>query len=292
MDCRLWMLAIATVCVAAVDAGGRAIRPSGRATGATMAPVGEAPHIVRIVAKDFGFEAPAEIPAGLTTIQIVNQGHEFHEAALLRLDSGRSYRDFVATISAPGKSPSWIVAAGGVIAASPGGDTSRVTVVLAPGHYVLLCPIAGKDHVQHMAKGMMQPLTVTTPTSGGDTQTAEPVPDLEIAMTEFAFTPSKPVVRGPHVVRIENRGQQNHEALIIKLGAGVALDDAFAWGAKQEGPPPFQMVGGLTAIAAGRHGYLRITFASGHYALLCFEDDPIDGKPHVAHGMIKEFSIP
>ncbi len=33
------------------------------------------------------------------------------------------------------------------------------------------------------------------------------------------------------------------------------------------------------------------TLTPGNYALLCFDSDDGDGKPHIAHGMIKEFAI-
>jgi len=33
------------------------------------------------------------------------------------------------------------------------------------------------------------------------------------------------------------------------------------------------------------------TFTAGDYALLCFVPDAKDGKPHLAHGMVKQFSV-
>ncbi len=37
--------------------------------------------------------------------------------------------------------------------------------------------------------------------------------------------------------------------------------------------------------------YLPVDLAAGNYLLVCFLPDAKDGKPHLAHGMIKEFTI-
>ena len=42
---------------------------------------------------------------------------------------------------------------------------------------------------------------------------------------------------------------------------------------------------------AGAHGFFTATLAAGKYVFLCFVPDQKDGKPHVAHGMLKEVTV-
>ena len=37
--------------------------------------------------------------------------------------------------------------------------------------------------------------------------------------------------------------------------------------------------------------YLPVDLESGEYGILCFLPDAKDGKPHVAHGMLRQISV-
>ena len=60
----------------------------------------EAP--VTIVARDFAFDAPDTIPAGMTTIHFVNRGPDLHHAMLVRLDGNHTAADFAKAMEADG----------------------------------------------------------------------------------------------------------------------------------------------------------------------------------------------
>ena len=45
-------------------------------------------HVITIVASDTHYDAPDTVLAGLTTIRLVTQGAEPHQAALLRITGG------------------------------------------------------------------------------------------------------------------------------------------------------------------------------------------------------------
>ena len=55
--------------------------------------------------------------------------------------------------------------------------------------------------------------------------------------------------------------------------------------------PPERSLGGITGIAKGRTVDIPTSFTPGDYALLCFVPDAKDGKPHLAHGMVKQFTV-
>lgn|SRR2546425_5212765 len=60
---------------------------------------------------------------------------------------------------------------------------------------------------------------------------------------------------------------------------------------RMKGPPPALPVGGIVGLTKGRHALFTVTLAAGKYVLVCFVPDEKDGKPHLAHGMVKEFTI-
>lgn len=55
-------------------------------TGASVAAAPIAPAVVTVTAKDYSYEAPDTITAGMTTLRLVNQGKELHHIQLVRLD--------------------------------------------------------------------------------------------------------------------------------------------------------------------------------------------------------------
>ena len=116
-------------------------------------------------AREFAFIAPASIAAGTTTFRLVNDGKEVHQISIFQLAKGKTLVDFAAAMKANKPAP-WAVGVGGPNAAGPG-QTIDATVTLDAGNYILVCwvPSPGAP-VPHMAKGMIQPLSVTAP--GGD----------------------------------------------------------------------------------------------------------------------------
>src|SRR5690606_26167742 len=101
-------------------------------------PVAAAPAEVIVTATDGALRAPDTIPAGWTTVRLVNQGDEIHMAQLMRIDDGRTLEDIIQYYSEPfatrGPRPAWLKLLGGPTAAGPRGTTSA-TQYLEPGSY-------------------------------------------------------------------------------------------------------------------------------------------------------------
>ena len=247
----------------------------------------DASPTVTVIATDFAFNAPAEIPAGMTTMTMVNHGQEMHQVQLIRLANGKTVNDLVATFTQPGPPPAWAVSFGGPNAAVPGAS-SQATVMLAPGNYVMICAVPSPDHVPHFGKGMMRPLTVTAAQN-----VANPTPqsDITVTMTEYAFNLSAPLTAGTHTLRINNQGKQDHEAVLVRFAPGKSMKDLVAWVDNQVGPPPGTPLGGLTDMSSGADGFFTVNLTPGNYALVCFVPNAKNGKPHAAYGMTKEFTI-
>lgn len=73
---------------------------------------------LRIVAVDYGYQLPKEIPAGPTRLELVNQGRELHHAQLIRLEHGKTLAD-LAKLQPGSPPPSWVVPVGGPGAVDP-----------------------------------------------------------------------------------------------------------------------------------------------------------------------------
>ena len=265
----------------------------GTAACAKPAPKAAGPNVVTITAADYAFAVPETVPAGLTTLRLVNQGKELHHASLIRLKDGKTVADFQSGLQAAMQShappPPWISFAGGPNAVTPG-DTGTVTQTLEPGTYVFVCWIPSPDGTPHIMKGMMHPMVVAAAQAPAAT---EPAARLSIKLTDYDFAFSEPLTAGTHTVRVENAGAQPHEIVITALPPGKTLQDFMAWEkGGEKGPlPTGNWLGGVAALDAGGHAQFTTTFAPGNYLLLCFWPDAKDGKPHIVHGMAKQITV-
>jgi hypothetical protein len=246
-----------------------------------------APAVVTVIATDYAFRAPAEIPAGLTTFRLVNQGPSLHHIQLIKLAEGKTADDFFAAMKAGGPFPKWATEAGGPNPPEVG-DTALATVPLEPGNYVMLCFVPSADGQPHVMKGMATPLTVTG--SGAGNQ-PEPKADLTMTLVDYSFQLSQPLSAGRHLIRVENAGGQPHEVAIIKLKPGKTPMDFAQWGEKPVGPSPATIHGGVSGIMPGTHAFVDVDLTPGEYGLLCFVPDSKDGKPHFVHGMVQTIKV-
>ena len=244
---------------------------------------------VSMSAFDFGFRGPDSIPAGMTTLTLVNEGQDLHHQQLVKLPEGMTAEGFLTALAEGGPEappPPGVVFAGGVSVLGPGGQGS-VTLNLAEGAYVVVCFLPGPEGVPHFALGMSTPLTVTAPEAP---LAAEPDAEISIDLVEFAFNISATIPSGTQTVRIVNRGDQDHEAFLVRLAPDAIADDFIAF-VLSEGPPPGLPLGGIQAIASGAGGFFTADFEPGNYALICFIPDEETGTPHAFLGMVSEFTV-
>lgn len=272
-------------------AGCKAERPSTENAGApaTSAEAPKAaPTVVRVEAKDFAFDAPAQFPAGVVTIQLSNHGKEIHQAQLVKLEDGKTIQDLAAAMKTHGPPPSWMKFVGGPNAVAPGHEVGA-TSVLEPGNYAYLCFIPSPDGVMHAAKGMVRPFEVTAAPAGA--ATALPETDVTIKLVDYDFQASKPLVAGKQRILVENGGPQGHELVLVKLAPGKKIEDFATWAENMKGPRPAELVGGVVVLGPGTQGTFTADLTAGDYGLICFVPDSKDGKMHMSHGMMKNIKV-
>lgn len=256
-------------------------------TAATVATATPAPKVVTVHAKDFSYDGPSEIPAGMTTFNLINDGPSLHQLEIIRLDSGRTMQDLERELAMPALPPTWAVWEGGPNASDPG-KGSNATLNLVPGNYVMICMVNVPDGIPHFAKGMIKPFTVTADPAGPPA--TAPTADEYVNLLDYTFEFSKPLTAGTHTFSVTNTATQPHELQLVRLAPGKSLQNLKAWIAKPVGPPPGSAIGGIAPFLGGTK-YFTADITPGNYALVCFVPDAKDGKPHFMHGMIKEITV-
>lgn len=259
---------------------------SGAEMASTAAPT---PNVVTFHALDFAFTGPAQIPAGLTTLRLVNDGAEPHHMQVVKLESGKTVEDLLTAVATPGPPPDWVSFRGGPNGIDPGG-VANSTQFLEAGQYALLCIIPSfYDGVLHVAKGMHATLEVVATDAPA---AAEPTADLVMELIDYGFQLSTDITAGTKTIRVVNNGSQWHEVVIARLAEGKTVADFGAWaGSGFQGEPPASFIGGVVALDAGAHSYFTADFSEGDYLLLCFLPDAKDGKEHIEHGMMKVIHV-
>jgi hypothetical protein len=252
---------------------------------APIAPLSKA-RVVRVVGRDFSFDAPDVLPAGLTEFRFLNKGPSLHHMALLKLAAGKTVDDVRAAFAKPGPMPGWMKEVGGPNAGAPGVE-SNATLMLEPGNYAIIC-FVDLGGPPHFTKGMVKGLRVVP---GKIAAVARPKPDVTATLFDYGFRLSQPVKAGTRTIRVYNAGKQHHEVELVQLAPGATAASVLQWMGKMEGPPPGKALGGVAGIGAGLSQSFTADFARGKYALICFLPDVKDGKPHFAHGMIQEITV-
>lgn len=242
-----------------------------------LSPAGLPGHVVDIVARDFFLQAPDTIPAGLTTLRFrVLQGE--HIAILVRLDSGHTALDLLRARREGHPRPAWMHFLGGPGFPAPTG-TANATMMLVPGHYVLLCDVAGPDGVRHLEKGMFHPLVVRRQTSSPHVAPSLPRPDAVVKMRDHHFVFSGAIRAGVRVLRVTNEGSVMHEFRMVRVLPGHTGRESMAWTPANKTPRPDEDLTALVGIMPGGELTTTVALTQGEYVVLCV--------PQLARGMIQ-----
>ncbi|MCC7053137.1 MAG: hypothetical protein IT355_07695 [Gemmatimonadaceae bacterium] len=116
-------------------------------------------QFIKVIARDYVFDAPATVQAGIATIQLVNQGADIHHLTVQELPAGRTVKEFF-DATRVGRAPSWSRSLGQTATIANGTETF-ISFRMPPGRYILSCIIPASDGRSHVAKGMYQLITAT-----------------------------------------------------------------------------------------------------------------------------------
>lgn len=272
------------------------------------------PGVVEVTAKDFEFEAPAEIPSGWTTIRFVNAGEQEHFVLLWRLPEGRTFAEYRrgavdaftrvwdryasgeldragAERALGSEIAEWFfteVKPAGGVGLTEAGRTSRATVHLEPGGYVMECYVKTPQGTWHTNRGMLRPLTVTAEAGGG----SPPEPDAELTLSNYRIAVSGELRAGTRTVAVrvadDPEGFVMHDVNLVRLDDGADLQELVRWMDWMDldgfrSPAPGRSLGGVEHMPAGSTGYMTVELEPGRYAWV--------SEGYGARGMAEEFTV-
>lgn len=278
-----WAVLMVIMLVAACDMAKAPERTAASGAADSVA----APREITVIAHNYAYQMPDTLASGLTTFHLLNKGTEPHHLMFYRLDDGKTMNDAFAELKTGGPLPSWMHPVGGPNAPAPDSD-SWATVSLTPGHYMAFCHIPSRDHVLHLAKGMMKDVMVVP---AAEERVVMPPADLTVTLSDYAFHFSRTPAAGPQTIAIINEGTDTHELILSRLDPGKTPHDFVAWINKQDGPPPVTPYGGVTDIAPGDTVLARIDFTPGNYSVTCRVRAATDSLTHDLHGMNMGFTV-
>lgn len=253
-------------------------------------PTQAADSLFAIEAVDDAFDAPTVATAGQTTMTFANNGKDVHAAQVARLKPGTTVESFLAALAAEDDAAALasVDLPGGPNRIGPG-MTTEVHLDLAPGEYLLYCPVPTPNGRPHYELGMYHAFTVV---AGANTSTAPP-PDDEIILRDMSFGLPDDTSAGVHTWHVTNDGPSIHEIQLFKLHDGASIEDLTdaITGAPPPGGVPADDAGGFAFTSPGGSGSFTIELTRGKYALLCFVFDPVSKRPHFTQGMAETFDV-
>jgi len=239
--------------------------------------------LLRILASDYSYQAPAVFPAGNVRVRLVNVGQHPHHLVLSRMNDTLSLQQFFNDVLSPHPHGGYHDVGGPNMVAP--GDSAEVWLTLTPGHYALSCWVFSRSGKPHIAKGMFGEVVLQSgPTSPGEI----PPGSWQVEAREYRLDGPDTVEAGPVRLTFVNMGKQEHDVQLVRLPPFGSLTAVTKWAdAGMEGPVPGTLTGGASGIEPGMRVSVPLQLRRGRYALFCFVPDEHDGKPHYTHGMAR-----
>lgn len=247
----------------------------------------ELPQVIVTYTNEGITVSPSEVPAGLTTLVMDNQSDTHAGGPIGRFKDGKTMEDFIAAAAENPFEAILVFDLYGSLSGLPGSDHS-ITVDLQPGDYVFISGM-----------GQMGTMTVI---DNETSSTEPPAHDVDIVMIDFAFGTPSNITAGEQVWRIENKGEELHEFLLIPVEADTTHDEA---------KEMFQSMGDIFNIMAGNSPiepiliwgplnpgfttWVPVNLEPGTYALGCLIPDiSAEGNEpvlHIQHDMIRIITV-
>lgn len=299
--CLLFAVSVIAACeqpeqAAIEDAGKIETVAATKMEAPAAAPVEIAVPVVDVVVSDYTISAPAEIPAGWTTIRLANKGQQTHFVVFYRLADGKTIADqqrevvplfdkAMAALMAGevdragagailGGLPAWAAAAeyrGGPGLLAPGGVASTTINLDKPGTYLMECYVKSPDGVFHTSMGMLRAIEVTAPGNGA----SEPDADYEIVLTNAGIRMPEELPAGSHSIRVvfaeDPQSFLPYDVHLVRLEADTDTSRLVRWmdwmnldGLRA--PAPATFLGGVENTPAGHIAYMSVDLIPGRYA--------------------------
>lgn len=233
---------------------------------------------------------PDTVTAGWIEVRLEVGDGILDQVTLVRLGDGHGVEEFL-TATEVAYPPFWAHFSGGPAGVLPG-SVGTVTMQLEAGQWLALAFDIGPEGFPRVRHQLTKPFTVVAGADAGN----PPAAPFQLALYDYGFRFSAPLVAGTQVVEVTNLAPQRHEAILVELPEGTSADAMAAWlramrRGEAAGPAPGRVVSGVAALSQSTRNFWTVTVARGNYALICLLADDGDGRPHIDHGQIQRFEV-
>jgi len=279
-----------------------------------------------------------EIPSGWTTFKLNNQSHSTHFAWIARAPEGAidgSEEDQVPLLDywvkhitnpfqffwdglVPDKEPNmddfptkyaetffppWFddMLPNGGPGLVDGMSTTKTTVYLEEGEYMLECYVKNANNDFHSYLGMIAHLTVSDDNGPGEQE--PPAYTSEVTVSTNGIDFDRHISAGEHTIKVTFEDQKEydhmlgHDVHLIRMDTGTSVAEVGKWmnwmdpdglisssSANKLGPSTF--LGGVQTMTAGSSAYFHVELEPGRYAWVSEIPDPHSNQ------MLEVFNVP
>ena len=251
---------------------------------------------IAITARDFAFDMPAEIPSGWVSLTLTNEGEVNHHGIVMRLLDGVTMDDALAAMGDEEGDQTEISDLEFFLPDTDPGSSNQATVEMAPGHWIIFSvsmdASTDGEMTSDVARGSIAEFDVVE----SDAVAAPPEADLTLTIGADDFDLPAEMTAGQHTIQIVNdSGQENGYAFILKMEDGTTMDDVMAMfdalfsgqEMDMENMPVFYAVGGLMAYNLGDSYYTTVDLTPGDYTVI----SSIGGTEFPYAGVNKSFTV-
>ena len=207
---------------------------------ATAAADGE--NVLTISTREYEFAVSGEPTAGTLTIDVTNEGEEWHEIVMAKLKDGKTLDDVRTALEEAGEDEDPFDEFGdenGRVIDDLGGSqfpgtSYRITgSSIVAGDYALICFVPDGEGKPHFSLGMVSEFTIAD-------GSAKDVPKADVTFTagDEKLDGPKQIPAGERTMRIVNDSASTRELGLLRVKDGKTMDDvAKSLEAADEGPP-------------------------------------------------------
>lgn len=272
---------------------------------------------IEVISTGMNFEMTNKIKSGWTTFKYINKSNETHFFILEKLPDGIGIEKYQKEFLSPFKQaynyfidgdietgnkqfenlPAWsakMEICGGVALTSPK-KTSKTTLFLEPGTYIMECYVRMPNGMPHIFYGMIKEFTVSNTNNGNK----EPSADEEISISsQSGITFKDSLTEGNYTFSVDFKDQKiyehmlGHDINLVKIENEKQLDSLNNWvnlsdytAFKTPAPEGLTFLGGVEDIFGDKKGYFNVTLKKGHYVLISEIPNAVKRK------MFKRFEV-
>ena len=274
-------------------------------------------NYVEVITNGMDFEMVDEINSGWTTFKYINKSFEPHFFILEKMPDTLGLETYKKDLFPPftsafeyfekgeieagmkefEKIPEWfskVELAGGVGLTSKK-TTSKSTIFLEPGTYVMECYVRMPNGMPHTFMGMVKELKVREETNSNVAPKADYTIDVEStkgitfidSLESGNYTMSakfKDQMQYEHMMGHDiNLVKIEHDSLISTLGDWLNTVDFKSF--RSPAPEGLLFLGGVEDLPSGKSGYFEVNHEKGNYVLISEIPNSIERK------MIKSFTV-